>query len=126
MSFKVNQLVNTIGLCFCKNRKNPERIKQTIFEYKINFDLPVVFSSLRRAAPNTLEKSCKQIVNKYIFNVSLLVQSDTKERLTCCESIVISHLRETKPQNKACSARIRGLRHDMGILQSLSIALMHV
>lgn len=47
-----------------------------------------VFSSLRRAAPNTL--------------------------------------RDTKPQNKACRARIRGLRHDMGILQSLSITLMHM
>ena len=32
-----------------------------------------------------------------------------------------THLRETRPQKRACSARARGLKHAIGIRQSLSI-----
>lgn len=37
-----------------------------------------------------------------------------------------THLRDTKIQKSACKARILGLKHDMGILQSLSILPMQV
>lgn len=37
-----------------------------------------------------------------------------------------THLRDTKPQKSACKARTLGLKHNMGILQSLSILPMQV